>query len=401
MGVQRAGPGIGAALPARFKWICLGWLLVAMAWGALLRWHALAPVAGLNYRFGLHTHSHIALLGWGVMGLYVLLAEQFVKAERIRSLRRLFCFLQLCLLGMLLSFPFQGYGAVSIVASTLFVFGTYLFSWWLYRDVGDEDINTRLMARSAAVFLALSSIGPYLVGYFKAKGLEAHPGYANSLYFYLHFLYNGFFVSAMLALLFRKANPERLKRLPRFELPLFLTGVSVSYFLSVLWMGPHPLYYSLGAASAALQLMILLRWTRALGLFGTRQLSMGIKFVVALLVAKMSIQLVSAFPEIANWVFVTQIYTIIGYIHFVMLGIMTPFLFLSLFPEAASRQWSRWGGVLYFAGFLLTEALLFGAGLWSEVRSALPYRELLVAGYGVLIAGALAVALGARKQAAA
>ncbi len=322
------------------------------------------------------------------MGFYVLLSDTFLAAKRKRATQALFWFQQLTLLGMLFSFPLQGYGAVSIVASTLFVFGTYFFSYCLYQDCRDEQRPTRQLVRSAAVFLALSSIGPYVVGFLKAKGLEANPAYSNALYFYLHFLYNGFFVSALLALVFRQVEKRRLQSLPAFEVPLFLLGVCLSYFLSVLWTGPHPIFYALGAAGGALQLMILGRWLGVLFLTGSG-ISRPVKVVLSLLFGKMVMQLASAWPEVAAWLFVSKIYTIIGYIHFVVLGIVTPFLFLALFPNALEGRLGRSGAWCYVAGFLSTEGLLFGTGIWSGLRTSLPYVEMLLACYSLLIAGGI------------
>lgn len=378
----------GVMFSDRFRWACVTWLFVSMGWGALLRWSGVSVVDGLNYRFALHTHSHLALLGWVVMGFYVLLGERFFASKRKKAARTLFWFLQASLLGMLLSFPLQGYGSVSIVSSTLFVFGTYAFSWWLYRDCRDECPEVRQLVRSAAVFIAVSSIGPYVVGYLKAKGLEATPEYSNALYFYLHFLYNGFFVSAMLALVFSAVEVRVLRSLPRFEISLFLFGLSLSYFLSVLWTGPHPVYYSLGAAGGALQLIILVRWLWALELVRGAIGSGVLRVVLGLLAVKMGMQLVSAHPEVAAWLFVSQIYTIIGYIHFVMLGIVTPFLLVSFFPEISQSGWARTAWVFYGVGFLVTEGLLFGAGLWIELRTAIPYTEVLFSGYVLLVLGA-------------
>ncbi len=362
------------------------WLVIAIAWGALLRWSHVVPVEGLNYRFALHTHSHLALLGWATMGFYVLLSDAFLAAKRKRGIQALFWFLQLTLLAMLVSFPLQGYGAFSIVASTLFVFGTYYFSYCLYQDCHDELRPTRQLVRAAAVFLALSSFGPYVVGFLKAKGLEANPAYSNALYFYLHFLYNGFFVSGLLALVFRRVEKRRLQYLPAFEVPFFLFGVSLSYFLSVLWTGPHPIFYALGAAGGALQLMILGRWLVVLFLAGSAT-SRPVQVVLWLLLGKMAMQLASAWPEVAAWLFVSKIYTIIGYIHFVVLGVVTPFLFLALFPVPLDGRLGLLGAGFYAVGFLMTEGLLFGAGLWSGLRTSLPYVETLAGCYALLIAG--------------
>lgn len=346
------------------------------------------PVEGIPYRFGLHTHSHIALLGWIYMGFTLLLAERYLPESRAAAFKCLFGFKQVCLLGMLFSFPVQGYAAVSITFSTLFVLGTYVFAWWVFRALGRNRTATACLLRWSLGFLALSSIGPYFLGYFMASGLGHLHWYNNAIYFYLHFLYNGFFFLALFALLLDLGGIQ----VRRVEATVLAAATALSFFLSVLWIQPPGIFYFLGGLGALAQFWVVIRW--CIPLIPALGEVHGIyRWLLPGIVLKCGLQLLSAFPPVAAWAFQTQMFTIIGYIHWVMLVILTPLLFLLLFPNFPFRGVNLvWIG-LYGIGCFWTEALLFGQGLWPGLAAALPLFPALFAGYGLVVLAAFGIAI--------
>lgn len=104
-------------------------LLVALM-GTLLRFGHLFPIP-FQYRFMVHAHSHIALLGWVYTALTTLLCYCMLPSEVWIKYQRLFLVTQVTLIGMLFTFPFQGYAFLSIVFSTLFLLVSYVFAWFL------------------------------------------------------------------------------------------------------------------------------------------------------------------------------------------------------------------------------------------------------------------------------
>ena len=108
--------------------VSLGYFLLAALLGVLLRTFVVLPIP-VNYRFIVHTHSHIALLGWVYMALTTLLYHLFLSRQEVGiRYKRIFWFTQFSLLGMLFSFPFQGYALFSIMFSTLFLLASYWFA---------------------------------------------------------------------------------------------------------------------------------------------------------------------------------------------------------------------------------------------------------------------------------
>ncbi len=368
--------------------ITFGWLLAAFAIGLLLRWFYVSPMAGINYKFMLHTHSHIALLGWVFVGLYLSLVNVFIPVEARRRYYQLFWWMQLSLLGMLFSFPFQGYAAISISFSTLFVITTYILSVWYFRDLKADKSVSASFLRHGLLFLVISSLGAYFLGYLRVNGLETTHWYNNAVYFYLHFLYNGFFMWGVAAWALRRWE-ARGEALPLGQQTTWLLVAStwLTFALSVLWIHPPWIWYAGGVIGAAIQLWLAVRWL--LIRKDVRRHFLGLhawmkwisRFLLVFIFLKLVTQLLSGFPEIASWVFASKIFTIIGYIHLIMLGILTPYLILTLFPQILSQRGFAVAAICYLLGFLITEGILFGYGLLPQLTSIANAFPLLFGGY--------------------
>src|SRR5687768_12768603 len=97
------------------RWALLSffWFVIAGAMGAFLRLQLFNPVVEMNYKHFLHGHSHLAFLGWVFNALYISLIYAYIPAQ-VKRYHVLFWLLQVAVLGMLISFPIQGYKAVSI-----------------------------------------------------------------------------------------------------------------------------------------------------------------------------------------------------------------------------------------------------------------------------------------------
>ena len=65
--------------------VALTFFLISAVLGVLLRMTFFHPIAGLNYKFLLHTHSHIVLLGWITNALIAMLYYVFFESKGIQS----------------------------------------------------------------------------------------------------------------------------------------------------------------------------------------------------------------------------------------------------------------------------------------------------------------------------
>ena len=105
------------------KWakIALHFLVFSAIAGVVLRYYNFTPIIGLNYKYLLHTHSHVALLGWMHLALVAALVKEFLPNE-VQKFNKILLLTIFTVLGMMLSFPFQGYAFISIFFSSLIVF---------------------------------------------------------------------------------------------------------------------------------------------------------------------------------------------------------------------------------------------------------------------------------------
>ena len=102
---------------------------VAACLGALMRFAFVEEVPWMKFQNVLHAHSHVAMLGWVYLGLYALIVKTFLPDEKQKApfYSWLFWLTQGAVIGMLVTFPRQGYAFGSILFSSLHVIFSYLF----------------------------------------------------------------------------------------------------------------------------------------------------------------------------------------------------------------------------------------------------------------------------------
>ncbi|PTX12208.1 hypothetical protein C8N40_1146 [Pontibacter mucosus] len=388
----------------------LGLVVIALL-GLLLRGMLVAPVVGLNYKYLLHAHSHAALLGWLYPVLFIALLHAYLPPE-VRNKQvyfRQFWLSQGAVLGMLLSFPVQGYAAVSITFSTAHILLSYWFILRFWIDAKAQSINggmhqlSFLFIKAALFFLALSSLGPWAMGPIMASGHSGTALYYNAIYFYLHFLYNGWFTFAVLGLLFwllEKYNIGFSQKYGLLFFRLMFWACLPAYLLSVLWVKPGAVVYFVGGLAALVQLLALgvllgLLWplrARIYTLFSGWGRALFILAGTAFIL-KILMQLSTAFPYMADLAYNLRFF-IIGYLHLVLIGFVSLFMIAWLAQQgwvSFSRSIGRWGMGLFILAFIGTEVLLFGQGLylWLALGAIPKYNELLFGVSVLLPLGAL------------
>ncbi|MBK5212400.1 MAG: hypothetical protein JJE55_01915 [Flavobacteriaceae bacterium] len=357
--------------------VAVAYFLIVAMMGILLRFYFVIDLP-FNYKFLLHAHSHTALLGWIYLGLTTLIYRIFLSETQKQKLyKRIFVFTNVCILGMLVTFPFQGYALFSIIFSTLFLFASYWFAWFAMKYI-PEHFKARFswrLIKTALWYLVVSSIGPWTIGGVMATLGPESIWYKTSIYFYLHFQYNGWFILALLGVLFYILeergvvfNPQKLKSF--FLLLNF--GVLFTVFLSVLWFVPPTVFYLFGLAGAVAQLLafyelyLLLKEHFPL----LKRLFIPCAFFLlkiagSLMVLKLLMQLFSAFPYIANLAIQFKDF-VIGYLHLVFLGIVitTLLAFLKYFELLRLPKSFVY---LFIFSFVTTELLIFykAVALWT------------------------------------
>ncbi|HTS43491.1 MAG TPA: hypothetical protein VMH01_03780, partial [Puia sp.] len=112
-------------------------MLVAFI-GIILRYKIAYSLPYIDQKYLLHGHSHFAFAGWITQALIALLigylSEQTGK-DFFKKYRWLLYGNVVTALGMLLTFPFEGYAFLSILFSTLSIFVFYFFSAIYWADL--------------------------------------------------------------------------------------------------------------------------------------------------------------------------------------------------------------------------------------------------------------------------
>lgn len=358
--------------------LAITYFFVVALMGIVLRALFVFPLP-INYKFLLHAHSHLALLGWIYIALTTLIYKLFLpNNEKVKAYQRIFIFTNITIIGMTVTFPFQGYAFFSIIFSTLFLFASYFFCWFVTKNVSAEikDRFSWRFIKASLFYLAFSSIGPWSLGLIMTTIGTDSIWYSNAIYFYLHFQYNGWFISALLGILFSilENNGVKfdLKKSNRFYL-LFHFATILTLFLSFLWSKPPVLIYIVAFVGVIIQIVAFYHLYRLLEpvanvhtIFDSTSILL-VRIASLMLLIKLVLQSLSFLPFFAPIAFEFRDF-VIGYLHLVLLGIIAPTLFAFLHHYKLLRI-PRFFLELYFGTFVITEILIFykGIALWASL----------------------------------
>ncbi len=360
--------------------IALFYFFLIGTFGLLWRALQLYDIPHLDQIFLKHAHSHTAFQGWVYTILFVAIFHIYnlEKLENKRNYVILFWLAQASILGVSLSFPVQGYAFYSILFSSIFVVFSYAFSYRLFRDLPRiPDIKERhplsLAHIKAGIFyFVFSSLGLWGIGPIIAKGLKGSIWYDLSIYFYLHFQYNGAFAFIVLGLFFWILEKEGIafpEKVGWHFFWLFNIACIPSYLLSALWTQP-PLYVVIIADIAAV--MLFLAWVHLMLILkkiSLASLSPWVRWLIYISFSffslKILMQVSAGWPSIARQVAALKHSVIIGYLHVSLIGFVS--IMIMAFLIYAGKMIidsliAKSGLILFFVAFLLMETLLFTDG---------------------------------------
>ena len=353
--------------------LAVGYFLLIAFLGVLLRFFPIVDFSW-NYRYMVHGHSHIALLGWIYTALTTLIYRLYLSRVAIgKKYRILFWCTQITILGMLVSFPFTGYALFSIIFSTLFLFASYVFMWLFLRYTTKEQKGrySYKCIRISLWYMVLSSLGPWALGIIMNTVGNDSSLYRNAIYFYLHFQYNGWFILALFGIGLYLLEQEKVQFSKKGFQQFFWTmntGVILTFGISVLWMKPSIFIYILSGIGALLQLFAF--WILLKHLFLHKKKMQGLypklfylllKIGGVLFLLKLLFQFLGTFPYLAA-VISSNIDWVIGYLHWIFLGVISVLLFAFLYYFKLLRLTKK-HILFYLIGFVITEGLLFYKGL--------------------------------------
>lgn len=359
------------------SWIrcCFFNFLIACVFGLLMRLMYLFPIDGLNYSFLLHAHSHVAMLGWVYLIIYVLVVHFFIPKEKSQKpiYNRLFWLTEFSVIGMMIAFPIQGYALFSIVFSTMHILLSYVFCRQVWKDgLRDQSSSQRLLYTSI-LFMILSTFGVWCLGPAVSTLGKQSAFYQIAIQFFLHFQFNGWFILAVLALFLKQfqttIDPEKFKK---FYFTLIIATLLTVAF-PVRWYVENDLLSYINIFGVVLQFIAVIYFYKMLkpqrSLFANA-LDTTTKIVYGLalcsLILKTGIQLLTIFPALLEVSHQIRPF-VIGFIHLTTLGIITGFLLGILLQHkmlCSDSKVLQTGVKCFVVAYFATEVLLFGQGLY-------------------------------------
>ena len=389
-------------------------LLIVAFLGTLMRYKIGFAFPYFDQKFIQEAHSHFAFTGWITHTLYILLIILFrnnLAAINEKMYRSLIIVNLVSAYGMLVAFFIQGYGPVSIFFATLSLIVGYVFSYFALKDAGRLPVGhpSKNWIRAAIWFSIFSTIGTMVLSYMMASKEFDQTTYLGSIYFYLHFQYNGWFLFACIALFMDRfkrydMNPKLVRR--TFWL-FFLPGVP-TYFLSTLWVAiPIWLYIIVILASIAQVIgwwyfvqMIRTNFDHLKSLF--TRMTLRLFLIVGLaLTLKLVLQMASTIPAVSKLAFGFRP-IVIAYLHLVLLVIISIFLLAFMYGTnlLAQRRNLRIAIIIFVIGAILNETVLAIQGIFAFSYTVVPLaNEALFVVALILFFGALLLFLAHWKSA--
>ncbi len=306
--------------------------------GVTLRYKIAFSLPFIDQQNLLHGHSHFAFAGWVTQALMTLLIgylSEKTSKDYFPRYRWILYFNAITAYGMLISFPIQGYGFVSIFFSTMSVFASYYFAVLFWKDLNRLPVHSvsHSWFKLALLGNVISSAGPFSLAYMMASHNMHQNWYLASIYFYLHFQYNiWFFFSCMGLLSYRLSamgiSEESLKKI----FICFALAALPTYFLSVLWWHIPLWLYIVVVLAAVCQLAGWVQFIWLVKKQATLIRSNIILFSRILFIffgiavsIKLILQTASVIPAISHLAFGFRP-IVIGYLHLILLGIITIFI---------------------------------------------------------------------------
>lgn len=367
--------------------------------GVLMRYKIGFEFPYLNQKNLQHSHSHFAFTGWishTLMTLMIYYLQSRIADFTGSKYKKVLIANLICSYGMLIFFIIQGYGFLSILFSTSSIIISYVFSYYYFKDLKQIDHNllSKNWFKAALFFNIISSLGTFYLAYMMASKNLVQDLYLSSIYYYLHFQYNGWFFFACMGLLFGLLNLKKTDH-PFYEtaFKLFAAACVPAYFLSILWLDFPVWLYAITVLSAIIQVfawfklvMVLIKTRRNFFENYTLLLRYILLFVSLALSIKLILQLGSTVPFISDLAFGFRP-IVIAYLHLVLLAVISLFLLFYIYANAffIIDKKIKFGILLFSIGVLLNEIVLAVQGIASFSYTVIPYVNETLFGIALLL----------------
>jgi hypothetical protein len=383
--------------------IALSNLLIVAVIGTLLRYAFVDEMPGFEFKNWLHAHSHLAMLGWVYLALVTLITEVFIPHRCIgKSYHRLLWVTQFVIWGMLLAFIRNGYDLFSIGFLSLHVLLSYVFMYLIWRNVPATrpHVMSVKLLRMSLIFQFISTLALWAMPLLDIYALRGSQYYYMAIQFFLHFQFNGWFIFCVLALFFRmleESGVEVSVRKSHLFFVFLVASCFLTYALAVAWSNPLPIVFGINGLGVVVQFIAMVMFCvllyphrRVIHNRVSGNTRVFIYVALACFLLKIFVQTAVVIPFIAHVGYTIRNF-VIGFIHLILLGVITMGIFGFAFRYGMLTTTARPGAILVLIGFVLVELLLFGQGmlLWAAKGFMPFYYESITIASVVIFAGAL------------
>lgn len=346
--------------------------LIAALLGLVLRYAFIGEI-DFNFRFLTHAHSHVAMLGWLYLMLYSFIVYRYIPHIR-KIYHYLFLVTQIAVIGMLFSFPFQGYAAFSIVFSSLHIFASYFFVILILKDLKPFDSIDKQFIRAALWLMVISTLGVWCLPVSIVLFGKNSETYNIAIQTFLHFQFNGWFMFSVIGLFVKFLMKYSIKKNTSLNKALGWLILSVVFTLAlpISWFIKLPVLNIINSLGVIFQLIgfyhLIIALKKPLNTFlssATFYIKTLVYFILISMVLKVLFQSFSVVPEV-NEASIQIRNLVIGFIHLLMLGVISGALLFFLSLEGVFKQRkivAQIGLSLFMLGFVLSEAYLFLQGV--------------------------------------
>ncbi len=386
-------------------------LVIIALLGTLMRYKIGFDFPYLTQKNILHAHSHFAFSGWITHSIYVLiiyfiinkLNSNYLKHYKIILITNLGCSY-----GMLISFFFTGYSFISISLSTLTIINSCFLTYYLFKDLKKMEAYNPSIAwfKAAMWFNLISSVGTFYLAYMMASRNFNEHWYLASVYFYLHFQYNGFFTFSCFGLIIHTLP----KFLPNYTynkkiFTLFFSSCIFAYFLSVLWAKIPNWLYVIVLLAAIIQIIAWYLFIKDIVMalkvnnYLPRFSKFIFSFVAVAFTIKLLLQLGSTHPQLSKLAFGFRP-VVIAYLHLVLLAVISIFLIGYFYTNELIYVTKNTTKAIYIfmVGVFLNELVLAIQGIASFSYFPIKYiNEILFVVSLILFLGSVMIVYSQRK----
>ena len=391
------------------KWILLSFisLFIVAILGVLMRYKISFSFPYLDQKNLQNAHSHFAFLGWISQTVYLLLINTLgtsISKKRVQFYHFFLGANWISAFGMLIAFSSQGYAFFSMAFSLFSMILSFLFSVIFWNDVKMLQNKTAgLWFKFALICMLISTLGTIVLIIMLATKSVEQQTYLISIYWYLHFQYNGWFFFSIIGLLFNHfGESNEYFKTNRLSFKLLAFSALPAFGLSVLWL--HlPLWLLIIIALAAIFQTI--GWALLVYNVFKQKVLKDIKINdyvkwLLLIIAitgsiKFCLQLGSTIPSISQLAFGFRP-IVIAYLHLVLLAFLSLLLIAYMFLKELVdiSKIAFIGMIIFVLGILINEILLSMQGILSFKYILIPnINYYLFATSLVLLTGTFLLAL--------